>query len=211
MLLDANYTARLADFGYASLIGNIPEALAYLQRSTIRPGALRWTAPEQIDSEKMSALTTKSDIYSFGCLALQGSANGHEGSVCSETSSPLLQVLSGKQPWSEVKRDVAVMLCLVKRLKPGRPLSRVMDDSHWNFILNCWSPIEERPAAQTIILSIRQFLDRCPPFPLLYNLLVAKPNHKDSLTDTPSLSVGQPTVKHVDILHVGHQKRYRSI
>ncbi|KAI9567214.1 WD40-repeat-containing domain protein [Boletus coccyginus] len=34
VLLDADYTARLADFGYASLVGNIPEALTYLQRST---------------------------------------------------------------------------------------------------------------------------------------------------------------------------------
>ncbi|KAF8553718.1 WD40 repeat-like protein [Imleria badia] len=50
VLLDADYTARLADFGYASMIGNIPEALAYLQRSTARPGTLRWIAPEQINS-----------------------------------------------------------------------------------------------------------------------------------------------------------------
>ena len=71
MLLDANYTARLADFGYASLIGNIPEALAYLQRSTARPGALRWIAPEQVDPAKELNRTTKSDVYSFGCVALQ--------------------------------------------------------------------------------------------------------------------------------------------
>ena len=73
MLLDGDYTARLADFGYASLIGNIPEALSYLQRSTSRPGALRWIAPEQIDSEETVSRTTKSDIYSFGCVALQAS------------------------------------------------------------------------------------------------------------------------------------------
>jgi len=72
VLLDADYTARLADFGYASLVGNIPEALTYLQRSTARPGALRWIAPEQVDSEEMFKPTTKTDIYSFGCIALQG-------------------------------------------------------------------------------------------------------------------------------------------
>lgn len=44
MLLDVDYTAQLADFGYASLVGNIHEALAYLERSTVRPGALRWSA-----------------------------------------------------------------------------------------------------------------------------------------------------------------------
>ena len=72
MLLDADHVARLADFGYASLVGNIPEALAYLQRSTARPGALRWIAPEQVDLEKTFNRTTKTDIYSFGCVALQG-------------------------------------------------------------------------------------------------------------------------------------------
>ena len=74
VLLDADYTARLADFGYASFVGNIPEALGYLQRSTARPGALRWIAPEQIDLEGTFNRTTKSDIYSFGCVALQGSS-----------------------------------------------------------------------------------------------------------------------------------------
>ena len=72
MLLDADYTARLADFGYASLVGSIPEALIYLQRSTVRPGALRWIAPEQVDPEETFNRTSKTDIYSFGCVALQG-------------------------------------------------------------------------------------------------------------------------------------------
>ena len=38
----------------------------------MRPGALRWAAPEQIDPEKAFDRTTKSDIYSFGCVSLQG-------------------------------------------------------------------------------------------------------------------------------------------
>ena len=71
MLLDAEYTARLADFGYASLVGNIPEALTYLQRSTARPGALRWITPEQIESDEPFNQSPKCDIYSFGCVALQ--------------------------------------------------------------------------------------------------------------------------------------------
>ena len=75
MLLDADYTVRLANFGYASLAGNVPEELTYLQpkRSTARPGALRWIAPEQVDSEETFNRTIKTDIYSFGCVALQGS------------------------------------------------------------------------------------------------------------------------------------------
>ncbi|KAH0828970.1 kinase-like domain-containing protein [Lanmaoa asiatica] len=166
VLLDADYTARLADFGYASLIGNIPEALTYLQRSTARPGALRWNAPEQVDPEASCTQTTKSDIYSFGCVALQG------GLLVTNDAFILmvLQVLSGKQPWSEVRQDAAVILCLAKGHLPGRPESRAMDDSHWNLIQDCLSSIEERPATEVIILTIQRFLRDCPQSQLLHDL-----------------------------------------
>ena len=117
MLVDADYHVRLGDFGYTSLVGNIPEALTYLQRSTTRPGALRWIALEQVDPEEMFNWTTKSDIYLFGCVALQGSSFDSD-------SRPMpisLQVLSGKQPWSEVLEDMAIVLRLAKGHKPGQP------------------------------------------------------------------------------------------
>ena len=158
MLLDAYYTACLADFGYASLVGNIPEALTYLKRFTTRPGALRWIAPEQVDPEETFNRTTKSDIYSFGCVALQGSLLDSDG-------RPMLislQVLSGQEPWSEVGEDSTVVLRLAKGHKPGRPESRTLNDSHWSLIQYCWSPIEERPAAEAIIPTIQQFLSSCP-------------------------------------------------
>ena len=167
MLLDGDYTARLADFGYASLVGKIPEALAYLQRSTARPGALRWIAPEQVDLEKTFNRTTKTDIYSFGCVALQGS-------LLDSDAGPMLislQVLSGKQPWSDIREDAAVVLCLAKGRKPGRPESRTLNDSHWNLIQDCWSPMEDRPTAEAIISTIQQFLRCCPQSSPLVDLL----------------------------------------
>ena len=168
MLIDGDYTARLADFGYASLVGGVPEALAYLQRSTTRPGALRWIAPEQVDPGETANWTTKSDIYSFGCVTLQGSSLGSD-------VRPMLislQVLSGKQPWSEVREDAAVILCLMRGHKPGRPESRTLNDSHWNLIQHCWSPTEERPAAEVIIPTLHHFISSCPQsFPLCDLLL----------------------------------------
>ena len=167
MLLDADCTARLADFGYASLIGNIPEALTYLQRSTTRPGALRWSAPEQVDPEGTFSRTTKTDIYSFGCVALEGSLLGSDaGPVLTS-----LQVFSGKRPWSEVVEETAVVFRLAKGHKPGRPDSRTLNDSHWSFIQHCWSPMEERPAVEAIIPTIQQFLSSCPCSPPLCDLL----------------------------------------
>ncbi|KAF8131839.1 kinase-like domain-containing protein, partial [Boletus edulis] len=141
VLLDSDYTARLADFGYASLVGIIPEALTYLRRSTARAGALRWIAPEQVDEDEACKRTTKSDIWSFGF-----------GMDTNSTPALiLLQVLSGKEPWSEVRGDSAVVLRLARGQKPRRPESRTLDDSHWNFIQDCWSPIEQRPAIGVII------------------------------------------------------------
>ena len=74
MLLDDNYTARLTDFGYASIIGVIPGAFDYLKEFTNRPGALRYAAPEHFQSELQEIRRTASDIYSFGCIALQASS-----------------------------------------------------------------------------------------------------------------------------------------
>ncbi|KAI9568807.1 kinase-like domain-containing protein [Boletus coccyginus] len=173
VLLDADYTVRLGDFGHASLVGNIPEALSYLWRSTTRPGALRWTAPEQIDFENTFSRTTKSDIYSFGC------------------------VLSGKQPWSEVREDAAVVLHIAKGYKPGWPASRPVDDLHWTLMERCWSSIEERPAAKATIIFIQQFLSSYPPFQPLHDIMLTsddssltEPSFGEAPTDASYTNVG---------------------
>jgi len=199
VLLDADYTARLADFGYASLVGNIPEALAYLQRSTARPGALRWIAPEQVDLKKTFTRTTKTDIYSFGCVALQGSS-----SMDSEVGSMLTssQVLSGKQPWSEVREDAAIVLRLAMGHKPDRPESRTLSDSHWYFIQDCWSAIEERPAAEVIISTIELFLSHCSQSPPLCDLLPAWLSEAASDSGAESLSSVSQTPTEGSGLHV---------
>ena len=192
MLLDADYTARLGDFGYASLVGNIPEALTYLQRSTARPGALRWIAPEQVDEETFNR-TTKSELYAFGCVALQVSSLDSDG-----RHVPIsLEVLSGKQPWSEVRQDSAVVLHLAKGHKPGRPKSGTLNDSHWTLIQDCWSPMEERPAVEAIILTIQQFLSSRPWSPPLCDLLQSLSGQADlgagsllSLNQTPTEGSG---------------------
>ena len=83
-----------------------------------------------------------------------------------------LQVLSGKQPWSEIREDAAIIWCLANGHKPGRPESRIMDDSHWNLIQDYWSPVEERPAAEAIIPTIQRFLSYCSGSPPLRDLLL---------------------------------------
>ena len=150
----------------------------------MRPGALRWIAPEQVESEEPSSRTPKSDIYSFGCVALQ------ESWLDTIVRSVLtrLQVLSGKQPWSEVREDAAVVLRLAKGQKPARPESRTMDDTHWDMIQRCWSPVDERPATVVLISTIQQFFRDCPPCLPLRDLLASWPSPTGSLPDEPSSS-----------------------
>jgi serine/threonine protein kinase len=73
VLIDETNRARLADFGSSSIIGDLPEALTYLQWSTPCAGTVRWAAPEQLQlaDGEMFKVTTKSDVYSFGCIMLQ--------------------------------------------------------------------------------------------------------------------------------------------
>ncbi|KIJ12159.1 hypothetical protein PAXINDRAFT_83287 [Paxillus involutus ATCC 200175] len=75
VLIDETFTACLADFGYASVVGEMEQKLGYLQASKQRPGALRWAAPEQFpsDPEQPWQPTPITDIYSFGNIALQES------------------------------------------------------------------------------------------------------------------------------------------
>ncbi|KAH7882654.1 kinase-like domain-containing protein, partial [Phlebopus sp. FC_14] len=113
VLIDEHYHARLMDFGYSSAIG--VDALAYLQWSTRRPGAIRWAAPEQV---QLMLQSWKSDIYSFGCL--------------------MLQVLSGKEPWSEIENIIHIVILLANGDNPRRPASRAIADEHWEFIQKCW-------------------------------------------------------------------------
>ena len=166
VLLDHNYNARLTDFGYASMIGELPEASVYLQMTTMRPGTLRWAAPEHFlaDAEQTIRPTTQSDIYSFGNLALLAGAV----SCTSYIFSSLSKVLSGKHPWSEIQRDPAVVFQLSQGNKPKRPLSRPIEDQHWELIERCWSSVGHRPCAEDVVSSLQQFLDSFPrPLPLV--------------------------------------------
>ncbi|KIK79602.1 hypothetical protein PAXRUDRAFT_36406 [Paxillus rubicundulus Ve08.2h10] len=173
VLLDANDNARLTDFGYASLIGEIPQGYAYLQRSTWQPGTMRWAAPEQVSQnpEEAAQWTTKSDIYSFGNLALQASTLATNPTSALSLLSGSYHyrytycVFSGKLPWSEVPRDAAVVVLLSQGQNPRRPESPPLDDRHWEFIERCWSEIQERPQADVIVSTLQHFLALLPPSP----------------------------------------------
>ncbi|KAF8843871.1 kinase-like protein [Paxillus ammoniavirescens] len=141
VLIDKTFSARLAGFCHASVVGQRERILAYPQESKQCQVAVRWAAPELVpqELEKTCEPTPLSDIYSFGNIALQ--------------------VLSGKQPWSETKIDDDVLSQLAKGVNPGRPQSRPIDDGHWEFIQQCWLPVQERPPAIDLVPKLQHFLD----------------------------------------------------
>ena len=74
------------------------------------------------------------------------------------------------------------MLQLYRGHTPGRPESRAMEDAHWNFIQSCWSPLQERPAADAIVLAMQRFLSDYPPSVPLCDLFISPPSQDDSNT-----------------------------
>ncbi|KAG1750242.1 kinase-like protein, partial [Suillus lakei] len=127
VLIGGDGTAYLADFGLSGTLIKVP-GMTYLAKNCC-PGALRWTAPELLsEEESVSAVTTQSDIYSFGSI--------------------VLQVLTGKIPWPHLIHEATILRKVVVEgeIHP-RPADDHITDRHWKFITSCWSKTpRDRPS-----------------------------------------------------------------
>jgi len=71
IMIDEGENARLIDFGLSSIIRPLLDQ-SHLVITSIRPGAIRYAAPELLTSDDFRDLPSeKVDIYSFGCVMLQ--------------------------------------------------------------------------------------------------------------------------------------------
>ncbi|KAG0707036.1 kinase-like domain-containing protein, partial [Suillus ampliporus] len=71
VLVDGDRKAYLADFGLSGTLKQLT-GMTYLAKMSCHPGAVRWAAPELLTGEESAfAVTTQSDIYSFGSIMLQ--------------------------------------------------------------------------------------------------------------------------------------------
>jgi serine/threonine protein kinase len=140
VLLDGDNRAVLTDFGLSSKL--VDQGHTYLQRSCAQPGAVRYAAPELLCSNEPIQPDTRSDVYSFGCLALQvgfqclRSCLGVDGS---------LQVLSGHMPWADVEYERIVMFKVINGETPQRPDKSQISDAHWHLIQPCLSRLGATP------------------------------------------------------------------
>jgi serine/threonine protein kinase len=65
---EGQYKACLTDFGLATVFGGLLDDLA-IEKSTVRHGAVRWTAPDLLKTYDRTAdvkPSTQNDMYSFG-------------------------------------------------------------------------------------------------------------------------------------------------
>lgn len=127
VLVDEKGRAKLADFGLSSIIY---EAGSYQKFSlTATPqGTLRWMAPELHDPEDAgigeddALLTAASDVYAFSMV--------------------MLELYTGRVPYSECRTDGAVIARVINQDKPKRPDGTEnlgLTDNIWALMEMCWS------------------------------------------------------------------------
>ncbi|KAG1720957.1 kinase-like domain-containing protein [Suillus occidentalis] len=135
ILIDKRGHARLIDFGLSTIVQPLIDR-SHLAISSVRHGAIRYAAPELVlsDGTRESPVPLeKTDIYSFGCI--------------------MLEVLSGRLPWSEIQRETRIIVTMSQGCGPQRPDGHpAIIDLDWNFIQKClqFKP-ELRPSAEEVL------------------------------------------------------------
>ncbi|KAJ8581855.1 kinase-like protein [Rhizopogon salebrosus TDB-379] len=133
ILIDRRGHARLIDFGLSAIVRPLL-GQSHLAISSIRPGAIRYAAPELVLSDDAHDLPLeKADIYSFGCV--------------------MIQVLSSRLPWSEIQLEYRIPVLISQGRGPQRPDGPPsIIDLDWDFIQKCLRHGPElRPSAEEVL------------------------------------------------------------
>jgi WD40 repeat protein len=135
VLIYRNGRACLADFGLSTIMVEFVGTSYFTNSIT---GNIRWAAIELFEitegdeeCESSNLLSTECDIYSFGSITLQ--------------------VLTGKVPYCNVKKDTLVLGHVIRGKKPDPPKESQIGPAHWEFIKRCWSPRVNRPSVGEVL------------------------------------------------------------
>ncbi|KAJ3932141.1 MAG: kinase-like domain-containing protein [Lentinula lateritia] len=100
ILVMDDFNCCLADFGLAL----VTESPSLHEKSLNLRGSVRWMSPEILDPKLFHLIQPKSrDIYAFGCT--------------------VVEILSGKVPFQDIKYDVAVISQVLRGCRPEIPAS----------------------------------------------------------------------------------------
>ncbi|KAG1847620.1 kinase-like domain-containing protein [Suillus subluteus] len=128
ILIDSDHNAHVADHGILAMCSEL-SGTSYIRSN------VRWAAPELFEVPENEELSTPpqpaGDIYSFGCI--------------------MLQVMTGRPPYADVRSDHQVTVLILKGKKPTRPSSPHDVDFFWGSIEKCWSDAGHRPSAVDIL------------------------------------------------------------
>ncbi|KAG9091266.1 hypothetical protein FRC06_000646, partial [Ceratobasidium sp. 370] len=122
ILVSAEGIVKLSDFGNSVLTAC---SLALSATNVAGGGTARWMAPELIVREDAAAAdrSRPADIYALGMT--------------------ILEVITGKKPYSEYKNDSSATLAAIQGRHPRRPADFACEtgygDQRWNLIVECWN------------------------------------------------------------------------
>ncbi|KAJ3893142.1 kinase-like domain-containing protein [Lentinula edodes] len=129
ILIMDDFNCCLADFGLAL----VTESPSLHEKSLNLRGSVRWMSPEILDPKLFHLIQPKSrDIYAFGCT--------------------VVEILSGKVPFQDIKYDVAVISQVLRGCRPEIPASLAqMSGDLPELVSSCWDPMpSRRPTADDI-------------------------------------------------------------
>ncbi|KAF8606704.1 kinase-like protein [Ceratobasidium sp. AG-I] len=168
ILVTDDGSLQLTDFGLTIIHG----AMVQFSKSAgqVGGGTLRWMAPELVFGNEASQDSGNASRSMSEALTMAKESdvnNDAQPKLCKATDiyalgMTMLEILTGKRPFKELDKDVAVILALDKGNRPRRP-KRILEQSprgalFWDILQKCWAQTpEDRPAANvvdTLILSL---------------------------------------------------------
>ncbi|KAF8623872.1 hypothetical protein AX17_007274 [Amanita inopinata Kibby_2008] len=144
ILIDERGCAIISDFGLSKVMEGMGDGIG----SSFFAGSTRWMAPELIralveDDGTGAPITTHSDVYAFG-------------SVC-------LEVVTGRLPFPHRSNDHAVLVDILRGVRPCRGASRNIsipdENAFWAMLEKCWSESRKcRPSMQEMLAYLRSVM-----------------------------------------------------
>eukprot|EP00899_Mesostigma_viride_P001775 jgi/Mesvir1/11599/Mv00010-RA.1 len=131
VLLERNGRAVVADFG----ISVMHASTMAVHRPTSTQGTPNYMAPEQWDPDRGGGVTSKADVWAFGCL--------------------LLEMLTGEPPWKDLSMGQMCMQVGTRKASP--PIPRNLPPALSTLLSSCFNPEPmRRPAFPPILDELRQ-------------------------------------------------------